>query len=419
MTASLCKMDHFLGGYRPLIPNGEFSEIRFYMNSDAGVRASLQNKDQVVKELFVEGYPRAIASDPFELRRYVARSYCVFVKTPGGKTDYLSLRPQMKGGGLGISEEDILPCYPGYALGSVIHRSDYLFPQCFRKLQALNKEKEHLELEKAEAKKKKSQDELNMIIVQLSKIEREQAQMNSEFEKLSLEIGGLNISETLPIDYNQTQMKQHEHSFESEETNFITFQSREGEHLEEKIRTFVLNLVHGERLTPYLASGTMNQLVERLKITLNECSSVTLLGSFVTTKKVKKMDPIVLRKAGLSERLRSSAREYYVLTEAVLGGLFLGFGEDHQLDSELPINKKVSQILVTSFISQGAISEFGQQRTLWDAFISWKNQIRGEGTGYPVGFKVRKLAEILMENGIECPPNREAEELGSGSNLKF
>ncbi len=405
MTISLPATNHFLGVYRPLISNGEFSEISFHLNTR--MTASLYAKDQIVRKLFVEGYPLSIASDIAELRRYVAHCYCVLIKTPEGKDDYLALRPKIQGGGLGVSEEDILPCYPGYALGGVIHRSDYLFPQCFRKLQGLAKERERLGLEKEEAKKKKSQDELNMIVVQIAKIEREQKEMSAEFDKLSQEVGGLSISETLPVDYTQTQLKLHEHSFESEETNFITFQSKDGERLEEKIQNFVMSLINTERLTPYLTSGTLNQLVQRLRLTLSESSSVTLLGSFVTTKKVKKMDPIILRQAGLSEKLRSNAHQYYVLTEAVLGGLFLGFGEDHLFDSNLQMDERASKILVTSFISQGAISEFGNQRTLWDAFASWKNQIRGEGTGYPVGFKVRKLSEILMENGIVIPHERD------------
>merc|ERR1712154_238450 len=139
-----------------------------------------------------------------------------------------------------------------------------------------------------------------------------------------------------------------------------------------------------------------------------EKHEVFLLGSFVTLSRVRAFDPIILREdAILNEELLEQKGKYSVITESVLGGVFVGFGTRISTTLENTSSLKhesakeiASSLDSFSFVSQGAIPITEQVNfSLWDTYNSWKKKISMESNcGFPIAFKVRSLTDILLEN---------------------
>ena len=342
-----------------------------------------------------------------------------------------------------VNEQEVLPMYPGYALGNNIKKGEILLPLLIKRCKNIEEELIRLKAEKQairgskfykELKGDDQQRELNCIFV---KENRERRRLDATFKAIdniyktfSNDETPLSVNEMLPIDFTRSVIRIENRSYSSEKTSQTIL--RKSNDLESKIYTFVSQLKLDNAPSPCINNNTLEQLVSRIDDMLSSKDvEVHLIGSFVTLNRVKTIDPIFLRKgADISPELKKDVDQYYVLTEAVLGGVFIGFGlhcseseKPHDVDqkssiilkspeSEEAIDAKhqvstiksheASKISVFSFISQGAIPKV-QDRDLWSAYLSWKQGLLdGVYSGYPVAFKVRNLLEILNENDIKC-----------------
>jgi hypothetical protein len=232
---------------------------------------------------------------------------------------------------------------------------------------------------------------------------QEQKITNKVLEFQKQEPASLSFESMLPIDYSQSDLDYRYRSDESENMHFIILKRQS---TQEQIDNFADHLTQMRYLPGVIdlikqISGTI------LKQTQGD-QEVCLLGSFITLPHVRVMDPIVIRKdAVLDERLMNptQAAKYSVITEAVLGGVFIGFGSTlSKASSEDSSNKTDVQSLTSSmrlfsFVSQGAIPST-DHFNLWDTYNSWKKRLTSERhCGFPIAFKVRRLIDVMRENG--------------------
>lgn len=169
-----------------------------------------------------------------------------------------------------------------------------------------------------------------------------------------------------------------------------------------KVQTFIAHLFLDEVNPNILPSGSLDSLVRAIHGICKSNFRAVLIGSWVSLNRVNAIDSVRwCKEAIISEILRKNAQDCYVLTEALLGGVFFGVGKSESNPSETEMNK----ISMVHFISLGAIpkvSQTFQECDLWEVYADWKNKLENdELTGYPIQFKLKKLADMLEENH-EC-----------------
>lgn len=322
---------------------------------------------------------------------------------------------------------DTFPMYPGYALGSLIHKSNLMLPVLNKKRLAIESELQEAYREKTELpdtplyKQVKDSQQFLMILAN-DKIER----IKSKFEEVCGQIRDYykektpSVEETLPIDSSLSKIRTENRSFQSEKMQHLIFRKATANaidrtQLQEKVNQFVSQLFSESSYSITLPSGAVEGVVNSIENLLDTETQISLVGSFITLPRVITMDPVRIREGSkIGDNLKQNARQYYVLTEAVLGAAFLGIGKSTFVEHKETIEKEtinpvsssfMSRLAMVSFISQGVIPKTSKDATdvnLWSVYTHWKEALQTDfHSGYPIGFKVRKLADILSENMID------------------
>ncbi|MBA3238816.1 MAG: hypothetical protein H0T62_10805, partial [Parachlamydiaceae bacterium] len=126
--------------------------------------------------------------------------------------------------------------------------------------------------------------------------------------------------------------------------------------------------------------------------------------------RVRSIEPIIFTKnSDISEQLKEKCDDYYVLSEAVLGGVFIALGKSivsTQVQSGDKDFATISKIQMCSFFSQGAILQIKDSRDkidMWSIYSDWKESLKDDYAGFPIRFKFRELRSILHYNKIQIP----------------
>lgn len=334
-----------------------------------------------------------------------------------------------------IGQNDIMPMLPGYAIGNVIKKNTLMLALWTKKISALEEEIRKARIEKIE--KEKSEFYLNSESNQKQGITNQLDQKILSLQNLFKEASNsmvksydkedFSIEEMLPIDTTLSKIRIEHRSFASEKLEHLIFRNQDSGNIKKRLEEFSFQLFSQNALSSYISGEAVEGIANKIKNLLLTEQEISLIGSFVTLSRVKIMDPIVIRKtAEISEKLRRESSEYYVLTEAVLGGIFLGFGrsilETRKTAKEVksietakedpsPLGNKstkeedtvkmMSRLSSISFISQGAIPKINlnpHDVNMWSIYVSWKEILEKDPhSGYPIGFKYKKLGDILKE----------------------
>lgn len=425
-----------LCSYEPLIRTDKIQTILILFEEtllkEMSFRAEIRGVHS--KEIVpLTGYPKELSSSPALMKGFFKQAFFIAVKDPTtDRYQHVEARLGLKGGGLGIGEQDVLPMYPGYAMGHLIRKGDFLAPIYRRKLLSIKTRIDLLEAEKKEnlADTSDESDKAKLIAIytaNTTKLNNEKKAILKNLEEIEKEKSDSLVDTVLPIDQKRTypQYVPNAHSFSEESSRILITKPAKG-NIEKEVRAQIDSFINKDLGVPgessaYLPRKTLDDFAKRITHMLDQSSSVILIGSFITLSRIKRLDPIVLRESAISADLIANAHKYYVLAEAVLGGLFLGFGEEHRFQSTLapatstPASPSVGQsaaqgamIRNVSFVAQGALANLtAEDQDLWSIYVSWrKHLMEGEHTGYPIGFKVRELAEVLRENDIQVPPTQ-------------
>jgi len=303
----------------------------------------------------------------------------------------------------------VLPCYPGYAMGSIILNAELEIPYLEEQSSKLANEFERTMRLKEELKEGPGRQRM------LNKYTLDSKRFSREIENIRKKIDAfqndqsedLFYREMLPIDYRMSNIEYKHRAEESENMHFIVLKK---EASEAQLTEF------GDHLTKMQYLPAVVELIDQIsKSVLNEAhqkgQEVCLLGSFITLSKVKVFDPIVVRKEAVLNKAfqdKEKVSKYSVIVESILGGVFIGFGNrtihenEEKEPSEMEKEKRAKSFTSTfhtfSFVSQGAIPQT-QTFNLWDTYNSWKERLLlGDHSGFPIAFKVRNLGDILEEN---------------------
>lgn len=317
-------------------------------------------------------------------------------------------------GMMGIS--DVLPMYPGYALGGIITEANLYLP-LFEKKQA------NLYAELTDLKQKKAAEEAsasykamaaedqqrvtNVYAKKILTIQKGLTELAKKIQDLIEQANPFPIEESLPLDPRSAKIRSENRSFKTERLNHLLFSNKSD--VLARVQGFVSQLFLQDAPLTVLPRGTLEAMAHSIENLLGVLDSeVTLVGSFITLERVKMIDPLVIRpNARIRKEYVVNAEKYYVLTEAVLGGVFLGLGKSISAaaakDGEGD-EKWKSSLLTISFISQGAIPKLNhklQEVNLWEVYNNWKETLLEDPeSGYPIGFKVRSLQNVLEENHL-------------------
>lgn len=300
-----------------------------------------------------------------------------------------------------------LPCFPGYAMGGIIRTGDLELPY-------LEQQKEDLfaEINKIEKRKKNvsqlndPQKEFAIYRIQVEKLLLTVAKVTALIENYQKEKDESPFSETmLPIDYKRSRLEYRFSSNESENMHFVIIKQQTAK---KQIEEFTQHLTKISYLPSVI--DLIEQITESvLNQAQHENQEVCLLGSFITLPHGRMIDPIYTREnAVLSKELtnETTAAKYSVISETVLGGVFIGFGiriskqQEAEQDKLQDIKSITSALQIFSFVSQGAIPQT-ENFNLWDTYNNWKTRLTtNEHCGFPIAFKVRSLVDVLQENGL-------------------
>lgn len=337
---------------------------------------------------------------------------------------------------------EVLHMYPGYALGGIIKKGELLFPILSDRKKDLIRRIEDLEKKIAIYDKdfrdgsdlKKNQHEYNALKYYTNDFHK---QINSIDEKI-IELYNENnkffsVEEMLPLDRSCVKIEQINSSFFSERMRRLLVRKQDvskqdissdssksikkksknkkndsiitskQKYIAKIINDFISELLSQDANSSCLPQNSVSNLIENIDNLLNVEQEVFLIGSFITLSRVRTIDPIKL-KGQVSEELKKNCKNYYVLTEAVLGAVFIGYGQyisASSRDKDLADNTAMANFSLFSFTSQGAIPKVSlsfQSNNLASIYTSWKEQLQKDNTGFPIRFKFRELHDILLEN---------------------
>lgn len=412
--------DPFICSYRPLIRQEDQKEMMIYYHHRK-VYCVLSEAGKLYKLPVFPEFPADIQEDIDRLRRFFAHMYFTVVKMTGGAYSYVKASPCLKGGMRMVDPQDILPMHPGYALGNIIKKADLMLPILHKKksdsLREITRataqiEQIQNEYKLDESKPKWEQDKIydtaqqNMYkqMVIKNRAEDQVKKIEKEIDELSSNVTFGAIEEMLPIDTSGYQIQYR--SFSSERMAYYKCTTQ---NVRERVESLVADLLLEDVPPSFVPLETIDEVARRIGERLNTENEITLVGSFITCPHVRVLDPVKIRKgAEPSAELRKRADDYYVLTEAVLGAVFIAFGTytsgSHQPDVKMSsdIQKMMSKLSQFSYISQGAIpkvNRLSDRVDLWEVYCSWKEALETQQySGYPIGFKFRNLKDILKEN---------------------
>lgn len=317
-----------------------------------------------------------------------------------------------------MSYNQVYPAHPGYALGNIITITNLLLPYYNKKSATLHEELERMVTEKNEEKEHadsaKQQKIINKYALMILVVQKEIDDVEKKIIKLKEESekndgNPFAIEESLPLDHRYVVIRSEHRSFYSERMSHVTFKSKDK--LYYTIKEFVSKLFLQEASSSLLPLGVLEGMAKTIEaILVDQQTEVTLIGSFITLERVKKLDPMKFRdKATVSQALLDKHSKYCVLSEAVLGGVFLGLGKviSSNPKDEDTIEKLKNVFSTLSYVCQGAIPRkngIHDEVNLFGLYSQWKESLLNDPhSGYPFGFKVRYLKEILQENNIAVP----------------
>lgn len=316
----------------------------------------------------------------------------------------------------------LLPCQTGYALGRIVLSREIELPYLIQEMENLalkiNKITESKRLLKLSAgtqlqgdasdssfadTKAQLQDQLSALDYDLGLKTRHCRAIQEKIFKFEKEQGedyateGSTLTQMLPIDYEKSKFITRDLGNESETLDYILVEHRDS--AKREVQRFARRL-----MTTYDSPGALRlitQVAEDIFDMLTGDQKVCVLGSFVTLRGVRTFDPLIIRDTStLSSKILDNASKYSVITQSILGGLFVGYAYYGGSVSERKLSgsQMASKISAFHYISQGALHTT-KLDSLWDTYEGWKTQLKEEGGGFPIAFSVRNLAEILTENG--------------------
>ncbi len=388
-------------------------------------------------------------SDKDIMKRYLSHTYLKIDKNEKGVPTRICAC--VKGpGGMYRGKISTLPAYDGYGIGSVISKERLLLPIMQREVNEAYNERQAAENEKADCvkkiddanKSKQGGDHAKEAALEIAKVREVQvlhigecnqriAQAHKKYELSADEYKKLQQTKaigwepTLPID-SRSVIKTEKRAFPSERLSHVILeQSQEGDTLqmvENEVRGLVNDLfLQDVSSYSFVTTEMLSVLSRRISKMIETSSKVALMGSFITLPKVRIMDPILVRQNGISEDLKANATHYNVISEAVLGAVFLGFGKYVEVNTgPATIEQITSTMSVFSFISQGAIPKVSKEfsdMNLWKVYLSWKEILETDpDSGYPIALRARELTDVLKnDNKMELPPEVGMLTQGAGS----
>ncbi|MGR3973009.1 MAG: hypothetical protein QRY72_00275 [Candidatus Rhabdochlamydia sp.] len=300
-----------------------------------------------------------------------------------------------------------IPCLPGYTMGGIVLTSELQIPSLEQQKYEFENAISKAEIEKDQIKDNTGieiQTKLVVLSRNINQLREKLKEIENKIQSYQQDKESLSSFETmLPIDYKRSGVEYRNTADESEKMHFIVIKKQSAK---SQLTKFT------EHLTQMRYLPSVIDLIEQVSqavLDQDHDQEVCLLGCFITTSRVRVMDPIVMRtKACLSQQLKQlqTASKFSVISEAVLGGAFIGFGTNitnnsiSESKNQQEIKKITSSMHAFSFISQGAIPTT-EHFNLWEAYNSWKAKIlKDQHCGFPIAFKVRKLTDILEENGL-------------------
>ena len=310
----------------------------------------------------------------------------------------------------------MFPMRPGYALGCLIKEADLSLPYYSQQQQRLveelktvqQKKKSEMTLTESSQdttmeKTKKLQvivDNYNKLLIPL---QIRLAQMDQKIKNLFDETANFEIEESLPLDA-RAKIHTQDRAFQSERFQEFCFENKNT--FREDWGSFIGNLFLEDNPFSLLPVGALDQMALQVGHLLTSGNAkVTVIGSVVTLSRVKVIEPMVVRKT-IAQHLKNDPSKYYVLYEAILGGVFLGISKDVSTTEKNPHleNARSSSLLSISYVSQEALAKPSgklQEQVLKIIYESWKEALEKDTkNGFPIKFKVRSLKSVLQENGI-------------------
>jgi hypothetical protein len=438
--------------YHPIIQSDVKEREReipvFYRRGRVYSRLPEKGKTQYLP---VIGYPTEHSNSPDRLKKFFSFTHLVIVKNKDVEC-YVRAHLGLNGGMM--RQKNILPMHPSYAIGNIINKNETKLVLFNKERLTLEDELKNKETEKQKIKEefekqnikeqKKSENQkkigapsqqsianknsqqwhINSLNAQIVKLEKQYERVCEEIKLLD-DFQSLSLEETLPIDPNESEIRIEENiSFSSERTDHIYLKRQDSSIVRDQIENFVYRLFSPDISANCLPPSTLEGVISNIEDMLQTESLISLVGSVITLPRVRVLDPIVLRpKAKINEELKKKAKDYCVLTEAILGGVFFGIGKhisgtksketEHedvktkQEDDNNNNNKKslIASLSMITFISQGAIPKTNshpEDVNLWSVYSQWKEVLLNDiHSGYPIGFKFRELHDVLLENNID------------------
>lgn len=369
-------------------------------------------------QLPLKGWPAAFVRKPDKLRKFFQYTWLKAERDQNGEFSHVQARLGLRGGMLG--QADVLPMYPGYALGSIITRKNLLIPVLNQRRKALENKLElaytaaeiqtesKLQQEEEALMKAVSDQEIAGLIMEYKKVCNKVQELYQQPEPASI------FEENVPIDFSRSPMVTQSRSFPSEILNHLIFSkdaagNAEGHSiLQEKVEKFIVQLFSQESASICVSQGNIEGVVNNIERMLKVEDQISLVGSFITLPRVRVFENVRLVKDYKpGKEMAKNAENYYVLTETVLGAFFLGLGKYSARDEvgdRAGTETLMTQLAMISFISQGAIpktSRDAQDVNLWNVYTQWKEALKDPESGYPIGFRVRPLVDVFRENRIE------------------
>ena len=314
-----------------------------------------------------------------------------------------------------ISGGNFFPIYNGHSLGSIIEEVEYMVPMLHHEVEALSEEIRNEEFKKEEMQKDAEWGKLDgeaktsRFNAKNQLIASRQKRLKAAMVKLQEYYGRdpvFALQEYLPIDYKRSEIVTRDLAFSSERTYHMALDKdlSPWQQVDHFISQLFLQNSPGASLPP----GAVDSLIIEANAMLKSAIKISFVGSVVTLPRVRTYDPIVVRKEAVSKKLRENSDRYYVLTEVVMGAVFLGLGKHIKGTGDPtkgPLDEsKMTDIHLVSFFSQGVIpttNEKEEDINMHQIYIRWKKSlIENKDSGYPIAVRYRRLTDLFNELGV-------------------
>ncbi len=305
--------------------------------------------------------------------------------------------------------------YPGYALGCIIEEPDYMVPFLKKQMMAFADEIKKAEFDKQTMlesedfkalEKEAKQNQLNPKNQEIGLKKRRFEDIAKRLQEFCQREVDFSLQEHLPIDFTQTMVVDYNHAFESERSYhlFVDDDNTPRHQVDRFISQLFLQGSPASALPP----GVVDSLVEDALSMRKTGVKISFVGSVITLQRVRTFDRIAIRGEAISQKLRDNCHKYYVLTQVVLGAVFVGLGK-HITGSGDPkggplTESKMTDMHVTSFYSQGVIPEANESVediNMYQVYSRWKKSLmENKSSGFPIAVYFRKLTDLFDEQGI-------------------